>query len=100
MQCGVQSCVAEGQSLQNRTARCTAERNATYVTDTLCDVTARPPLTRLCENPLCQPVWNTSEWSVVSEPGTLLSSFVMSRLSIVALSLNVLRCQGDFILGT
>ena len=68
VQCWVQSCVAEGQSLQNRTARCTAERNATYVSDSLCDVKAKPAVTRVCENPLCQPVWNTSEWSAVCQP--------------------------------
>ena len=67
VQCWVQSCVAEGQSLQNRTARCTAERNATYVSDSLCDVRTRPAVTRVCENALCQPVWNTSEWSAVSQ---------------------------------
>ena len=67
VQCWVQRCVAEGQSLQNRTARCTAERNATYVSDSLCDVRTRPAVTRVCENALCQPVWNTSEWSAVSQ---------------------------------
>ncbi|XP_076465390.1 protein madd-4-like [Babylonia areolata] len=64
--CSVQNCTAEGQARQNRTVRCTAERNASYVSDSLCDVTQRPVTSQLCENPSCQPIWNTSDWSPCS----------------------------------
>lgn len=67
VQCAVENCVSDGQSVLNRTVRCTAERNASYVSDDLCDVTAKPPVTQKCPNSLCRPVWNTSQWSDVSK---------------------------------
>ncbi|XP_070177098.1 protein madd-4-like [Littorina saxatilis] len=65
-QCSTHNCVLEGQASQNRTSRCTAERNASYVSDRLCDIALRPSVSRLCNNSRCVPMWNTSEWSACS----------------------------------
>jgi hypothetical protein len=67
MQCTAKSCVKEGKALQERTVRCTAERDASYVDDALCDVNVRPPVTQFCDHPQCHAIWNTSEWSAVSK---------------------------------
>ncbi|XP_076443414.1 protein madd-4-like [Babylonia areolata] len=64
--CSVKSCTREGRAMQKRTIRCTAERNASYVSDRLCDVNRKPEMTKECKNPLCVPMWNTSEWSLCS----------------------------------
>lgn len=61
--CSAKHCVEEGQALQERSVRCTAERDAAYVNDSLCDVSVRPDTTQLCDISHCHPVWNTSEWS-------------------------------------
>ncbi|KAL8616635.1 hypothetical protein ACOMHN_031617 [Nucella lapillus] len=64
--CSVKNCIAERKAKQTRTVRCTAERNASYVSDSLCNVTRRPEVTKDCKNSLCIPMWNTSNWSLCS----------------------------------
>nr|KAG5689494.1 hypothetical protein BaRGS_000600 [Batillaria attramentaria] len=65
--CSVDNCVADGLAVQNRTTRCTAERNASYVSDDHCDVRLKPSVSRMCDIPQCRAIWNTSEWSARQE---------------------------------
>ncbi|XP_035828509.1 ADAMTS-like protein 1 [Aplysia californica] len=62
-QCLEENCAREGFSSKVRTVSCVMESNTSVVADRLCNETLQPLSRKECRNPLCRPVWNTSQWS-------------------------------------